>query len=217
MVDLKRIYPWSAAIDDDEEWGPHSAKKRAIKRTSPAQQAREKNIRLLSGVVSGMMYPVSSFQTSAKTTRKGEYPYTAELRLFHVLRRYCTSRETQQTSCAEEEENLLNVIGPYERDFVLESCEIAKWPYKLGAALYLHQQMAVREKSTEPSQSKAQWLVPGREGLGQRVAAAYLPSPPCVNQGGKGQRYCYPAQIAGGTTGGAWPATMLRPALGTCW
>lgn len=170
MNELDEFDPWSAT---KEEQAAHSAKLRAIEEAAPDFHTRRKNIRTLSGILGYMLYPPSPFRSDSRLEggrirhmsppavpmQKGQYPCNADERLWRALEMYCRShRKNQHLSLAQERENL-NLIGAHSQQLILESCEIAKWPYKLGAALYLHQQMAVRQKDCEPSQGKAQWLV----------------------------------------------------------
>jgi hypothetical protein len=174
VLDPEKINPWLATAEEEAVWEAHIAKKLAIERASPAYQAREKNNRILCGVVAEMLYPrgpfcidplydddgyIRSRTPSDKPMQKGEYPWDMDRALFGALGLYCrVFRETRQYNTEQEEERLCNMPS-YSRNLILESCKIAKWPYKLGAALYLHQQMVVRRKDKEPSQGKAQWLV----------------------------------------------------------
>lgn len=178
MFGLRTIHPWLVSAEDDEAWGPDTPKKKVTESPSPEQQTHENNKRILCDVLGYMLYPPSPFsmdtaelkrgivsyyespgEPPTKQLQKGQYPWNTDDQLSRALDRYFRGfRETQQFSAAQEEKNLCRM--PLDmKNLIVESCEIAKWPYKLGAALYLHQQMAVREKTTEPSQSKAQWLV----------------------------------------------------------
>lgn len=171
MPDLTDIDPWNATDEERNAW---YAKEQAIKEADPAYRIRKENIRRLCGFIANMVYPPGPFRNDSvelrgghivqlnppKPLQKGEYPWNADWRLDMALWHYCyVYRRFQPKLAPGEEAEHLSRLPLHLSNLILESCEIAKWPYKLGAALYIHQQMAVRQRDDEPSQGKAQWLV----------------------------------------------------------
>lgn len=164
------INPWEMTRD---EWSAHFQKQRAIEEASPEFRARRSQIRLIACFIAQMLYPrnlchfdlefrkgrIVRTPPSGEPIRKREYPWNAGEQLVLALERYFYVYRKSQILTRDEETQLLNDASPGMAAIILDSCETAKWPFKLGAALYLHQQMAVRHKDSEPSQGKALWLV----------------------------------------------------------
>lgn len=85
------------------------------------------------------------------------YPENIDYLAYQALFKYCFRFRKNPQNKSQEKDNLLDIDSDSNR-LIDDVCEKSKWPYKLGAALYLHQQMVVHNKCKEPSQSKALWL-----------------------------------------------------------
>ncbi len=162
-----------------EEWLSHAAEQRAIDEASPDFLARRERIRILSQVIGEMLYPpgpdcsesvyrggrIVDMAPPAKPIQANEYPCNAGERVGHLLAHYiqvyrdARKIDKNKRLSRDRESTILGEVPPSIQGQILEAHEAAKWPYKLGASLYVHQQMAARNKVSEPSQGKAQFLV----------------------------------------------------------
>ena len=157
---------------------------------------QQERIRVLSRVVSFMIYPDGPYRwKEIQLDNKGilfqsrayseplhpdGYPCNSDYLLFQALRNYCSNFRKESLGLAEERFNLLNLSAEHQ-DLINKACQLAKWPYKLGAALYLHQQMVAKLRHKEPSQGKAQWLVTNAP-IKERLVEGVIPLRP---DGGK--------------------------------
>ncbi len=157
-----------------KEWVAFQKELRLVEEASPGDKIRQKNIKILSRLISFMIYPEGpyrwkSFRLERKgylfqlchpseAPKSGGYPCNSDFYVYHALQSYCLNFRNESLSIAEEKFNLLNLTLE-DQYLINEACELTKWPYKLGAALYIEQQMVAQKKCKEPSQGKAQWLV----------------------------------------------------------
>ncbi len=173
MKPIDQLNPWDPA--DQEVLAAYDAKKLAIRNADPEYQRRKKNIRILVYALGYMLYPKGPYrfnealewqgrleysQNATREIVKGEYPFNKDDVFSRVFDQYLSYRlrTTEALSYQQEIDTLSRVESPMER-LILEADEAARWAYKLGAALYLHQQMVARSKCAEPSQGKSQWLI----------------------------------------------------------
>lgn len=186
MKSIDELNLWNPA--DEAIFDAYMAEERAKRDANPEYQRRKKNTQDLAHTLAYMLYPPGPYRfedaqerhgrleyylNSPREIAKGEYPHNKDEVFFRALDRYIkVDRGTTDKLSYEAEVRRLSEVGLLMERLILEANETAKWAYKLGAALYVHQQMVMRKKCEEPSQGKSQWLV------------ANAPLTPALREGG---------------------------------
>ncbi len=173
MKSIDELNLWDPA--DEAIFDAYMAEERAKREADPDYQRSKRNTQYLARTLAYMLYPpgpyrfegaeerhgrLEYYNSASREMAKGEYPQNKEEVFFRALDRYIkVDRGTTDKLSYEAEVRRLSERGLLMERLILEANEAAKWAYKLGAALYIHQQMVVRNKCEEPSQGKSQWLV----------------------------------------------------------
>lgn len=149
MTDKKS--PWDMTAAEEAEWMAENTRIREASPEYPEIQRRRKNIGILSDIFAQMVYPQTPATDWEITNKKAT-------ELAQCLRRCCLRDNANST---EGFASIVEAISSSRLNHIIidEACSASRWPFKVGASLYIYQQMVHRERSSEPSLGKAQWLL----------------------------------------------------------
>lgn len=147
MNDRKSPWDWT-----DEEWGQFHDKKQAALDASPEYQNRIANTKIMSSILVDMLYPTVPEPAFPPN------PWDRDSHVFRALKFYGSVYHNKMSREIPALGSLADTLGIF-RERILDACIDARSPFKVGASLYIYQQMCDGKFASDASLSKAQWLL----------------------------------------------------------